>query len=106
MQRTFSNRLILQIGKYKNVLDKRKVLADSARALATVREIFPNNSEFPTRHIGPRKTDVVTMLDTLGFKVIWWILFNHFLPIKHFFIAEINLFIFYFYCVLEFGRID
>lgn len=77
MQRTFSNRLILQIGKYKNVLDKRKVLADSARALATVREIFPNNSEFPTRHIGPRKTDVVTMLDTLGFKVIFFVDFIH-----------------------------
>lgn len=70
MQRTVSNRLIFQIGRYKELSDRRKILKESVRALATVREIFPNNSEFPTRHIGPRKTDVVSMLDLLGFKVI------------------------------------
>jgi hypothetical protein len=37
--------------------------------LATVKDVFQNKSEFPTRHIGPRKTDVVMMLDLLGFKV-------------------------------------
>lgn len=31
--------------------------------------LFPSKSDFPSRHIGPRKTDVVTMLDTLGYKV-------------------------------------
>lgn len=31
--------------------------------------LFPTKSDFPSRHIGPRKTDVVTMLDTIGFKV-------------------------------------
>lgn len=31
--------------------------------------LFPSKSDFPSRHIGPRKTDVVAMLDTLGFKV-------------------------------------
>jgi len=31
--------------------------------------LFPTKSDFPSRHIGPRKTDVVTMLDTLGYKV-------------------------------------
>lgn len=41
----------------------------SVRMLATVKDIFPNKSEFPTRHIGPRKTDVVSMLNLLGFKV-------------------------------------
>jgi hypothetical protein len=42
---------------------------NSLRSLATVNEIFQNKSEFPTRHIGPRKTDVVSMLDLIGFKV-------------------------------------
>ena len=41
------------------------------RCLATVpvgEVMFPSKSDFPSRHIGPRKTDVVAMLDTLGFK--------------------------------------
>ncbi|XP_017483776.1 PREDICTED: glycine dehydrogenase (decarboxylating), mitochondrial-like [Rhagoletis zephyria] len=41
------------------------------RCLATVpvgEVLFPSKSDFPSRHIGPRKTDVVSMLDTLGFK--------------------------------------
>lgn len=41
----------------------------SVRMMATVKDIFPNKSEFPTRHIGPRKTDVVLMLGSLNFKV-------------------------------------
>uniref|UniRef100_A0A1B0FFX4 Glycine cleavage system P protein n=2 Tax=Glossina morsitans morsitans TaxID=37546 RepID=A0A1B0FFX4_GLOMM len=32
--------------------------------------LFPTKSDFPSRHIGPRKTDVVSMLDTLGFKFL------------------------------------
>lgn len=39
------------------------------RFLATVKEVFPNKTDFPSRHIGPRKTEVVAMLDTLGYKV-------------------------------------
>lgn len=39
------------------------------RYFATVKEVFPHKTDFPSRHIGPRKTDVVAMLDTLGFKV-------------------------------------
>lgn len=46
-----------------------KLELKSVRMMATVKDIFPNKSEFPTRHIGPRKTDVVLMLDSLGFKV-------------------------------------
>lgn len=38
------------------------------RYLATVEEIFPNKPDFASRHIGPRKTDVVTMLNSIGFK--------------------------------------
>ncbi|XP_028135002.1 glycine dehydrogenase (decarboxylating), mitochondrial [Diabrotica virgifera virgifera] len=30
--------------------------------------LFPRNDDFPARHIGPRESDVSTMLDTLGFK--------------------------------------
>lgn len=40
------------------------------RYLATVKDVFPNKIDFPTRHIGPRKTEVVAMLDLLGYKVI------------------------------------
>lgn len=39
------------------------------RYLATVKDVFPNKIDFPTRHIGPRKTEVVAMLDLLGYKV-------------------------------------
>lgn len=42
---------------------------NAVRSMATVNEVFQKKSEFPTRHIGPRKTDVVGMLDLLGFKV-------------------------------------
>lgn len=31
--------------------------------------LFPPKDEFPSRHIGPRDRDIITMLDTLGFKV-------------------------------------
>lgn len=40
------------------------------RFLATVKDVFPHKTDFPSRHIGPRKTEVVAMLDTIGFKVI------------------------------------
>lgn len=40
----------------------------SNRNLNTVKETFPHKSNFPQRHIGPRKTDVVSMLDLLGYK--------------------------------------
>lgn len=39
------------------------------RYLATVKDVFPHKTDFPSRHIGPRKTEVVAMLDLLGFKV-------------------------------------
>lgn len=31
--------------------------------------LFPPKDDFPSRHIGPRERDIVSMLDTLGFKV-------------------------------------
>lgn len=39
------------------------------RNFASVQEVFPHKTDFPSRHIGPRKTDVVAMLDYIGFKV-------------------------------------
>jgi hypothetical protein len=40
-----------------------------ARNMSSVYDVFPVKTEFPSRHIGPRKTDVVAMLDSLGLKV-------------------------------------
>jgi hypothetical protein len=37
--------------------------------MSSVYDVFPVKTEFPSRHIGPRKTDVVAMLDSLGMKV-------------------------------------
>lgn len=48
-----------------------KVSSLITRCLATTSVgdvLFPTKSDFPSRHIGPRKTDVVSMLDTLGYK--------------------------------------
>lgn len=35
----------------------------------TVENLLPSKADFPSRHIGPRDHDIVTMLDLLGFKV-------------------------------------
>ena len=80
MQRNFARQLITQFGKARNL---NGIERHSIRAYATVKDVFQNKSEFPTRHIGPRKTDVVSMLDLLGFKVIWYQkernIFNYFI---------------------------
>lgn len=65
---------MLHVNKLSNVLKiQNKFYIKNAivlRSLATIKEIFPNKIDFPTRHIGPRKTEVVGMLDLLGYKVI------------------------------------
>jgi hypothetical protein len=66
MQLNLAKCFALQLGKARF---NNQVQWKSVRAFATVKEIFQNKSEFPSRHIGPRKTDVVSMLDLLGFKV-------------------------------------
>lgn len=58
-----SHRHISQIVKLKNV---RFLTAGPARPEGP---LFPHKDEFPSRHIGPRESDIITMLDTLGFKV-------------------------------------
>ncbi|KAH1009720.1 hypothetical protein HUJ04_002034 [Dendroctonus ponderosae] len=32
--------------------------------------LFPHKDEFPNRHIGPRDSDIIVMLDTIGFKTL------------------------------------
>lgn len=66
MQRNLTKCFALQFAKVRL---NNQIQKQSVRCLATVKDIFQNRSEFPTRHIGPRKTDVVSMLDLLGFKV-------------------------------------
>lgn len=57
--------------KSLSVISNRKsVLNICLRCTSTQNNIFTIKSDFPARHIGPRKTDVVSMLDLLGFKVI------------------------------------
>lgn len=68
MQRNLAKHLLVQLQSARSSSQRFQI--QSVRSLATVNEIFQNKSEFPTRHIGPRKTDVVSMLDLLGFKVI------------------------------------
>ncbi|KAF5279233.1 hypothetical protein FQR65_LT03481 [Abscondita terminalis] len=37
-------------------------------SIKTEEPLFPHKDEFPSRHIGPRDRDIITMLDLLGFK--------------------------------------
>lgn len=63
---------IIKLGyvlRIKHRIDKMQYLKQLSRSLATIPELFPNKTDFPTRHIGPRKTDVVMMLELLGLKV-------------------------------------
>ncbi|KAI8123098.1 hypothetical protein FF38_11750 [Lucilia cuprina] len=62
---------IASIAKESNRLVTNGYFNQLPRYLATTSVgdvLFPNKSDFPSRHIGPRKTDVVSMLDSLGFK--------------------------------------
>lgn len=42
---------------------------NSAGSVRPDAPLFPHKDEFPSRHIGPRESDIISMLDTLGFKV-------------------------------------
>lgn len=80
MQRAILNKSLQNVG-IKTIANRSKSLLpilsnqinfnkQLQRYLATVEEVFPNKPDFASRHIGPRKTDVVTMLNSIGFKVI------------------------------------
>lgn len=55
--------------KSLSISNRKSVLSLCIRCSSTQNKIFTKKSDFPARHIGPRKTDVVSMLDLLGFKV-------------------------------------
>lgn len=61
-------RNLLAAAQRKSIVGLNGPSALAVRYLATVTEYFPNKVDFPSRHIGPRKTDVVEMLDLLGYK--------------------------------------
>lgn len=62
-------RQVKSVHQLRDHLQRSTIYVNGVRCMTTVKELFPEKSEFPTRHIGPRKTDVVSMLDLLGFKV-------------------------------------
>lgn len=62
-------RQVKSVHHLRGHLQRSTIYVNGVRCMTTVKELFPEKSEFPTRHIGPRKTDVVSMLDLLGFKV-------------------------------------
>lgn len=68
MQRSIKNNFIAYTKACKSLKQGTNFMWHNVRCLATVKELFPHKSSFPARHIGPRKTDVVSMLDLLGFK--------------------------------------
>lgn len=80
---------------------QRRTLHDNVqkRFLATVKEVFPHKTDFPSRHIGPRKTEVVAMLDYIGYKVCWCFIIiytddYHFKKQLHFFFEKIKFLLF------------
>lgn len=62
-------RQVKSVYQLRGQLQRKSLYLNGVRYMTTVKDLFPDKSEFPTRHIGPRKTDVVSMLDLLGFKV-------------------------------------
>lgn len=56
------------IDKFRDILKQRVKV--NVRSVASGSDaLFPSKVDFPSRHIGPRDHDVVTMLDLLGYKV-------------------------------------
>lgn len=57
----------------KSTLGQKVIWKNVSRCIAThnpgSNSLFPERVDFPSRHIGPRDQDVVTMLDLLGYKV-------------------------------------
>lgn len=49
----------------------------SAAVIKQEGPLFPPKDDFPGRHIGPRESDIISMLDTLGFKVMESFLYSY-----------------------------
>ncbi|KAK5644939.1 hypothetical protein RI129_006239 [Pyrocoelia pectoralis] len=50
------------------LIQKFKNVRAYTSTVKTEEPLFPHKDEFPSRHIGPRDRDIITMLDALGFK--------------------------------------
>lgn len=50
------------------LVPKVKSVRVFSSAIRNEDELFPHRDEFPSRHIGPRDNDIITMLETLGYK--------------------------------------
>lgn len=59
----------------KCLVQEGKLLKNGIRCVVTQisksDSLFPEREDFPSRHIGPRDQDIVTMLDLLGYKVCY-----------------------------------
>lgn len=62
-------RQVKSVHHLRGQLQRSTIYINGVRCMTTVKDLFPEKSQFPSRHIGPRKEDVVSMLDLLGFKV-------------------------------------
>lgn len=70
--KNFTQGMLVSVARDSSPLVRICNFKHLSRCLATTSVgdvLFPTKSDFPSRHIGPRKTDVVSMLDTLGYKV-------------------------------------
>ena len=70
MNNILVNHKLLKSFYYIRCIGNKDIIRSASTTIAgNQKDVFFSKSEFPTRHIGPRKTDVVAMLDLLGYKV-------------------------------------
>ncbi|XP_066154091.1 glycine dehydrogenase (decarboxylating), mitochondrial [Euwallacea fornicatus] len=63
------NRLVVNsLKKFNNSRIWVKYARSFSSAAKPEGPLFPHKDEFPSRHIGPRDSDVIVMLDTIGYK--------------------------------------
>lgn len=60
---------LLRSSLFKKSVEKLKYGSRCLSKGSKDENLFPERVDFPSRHIGPRDQDVVTMLDLLGYKV-------------------------------------
>lgn len=60
----------------KNAKSQDKSLSFCAANWNKVEQLFPVSEEFVDRHIGPRDADQIEMLNTLGLKVRFLLIFK------------------------------
>lgn len=74
MHRILKRGLIVRnsLNSFQNKFPSGKLWKNSVRCVTQSSKsdsLFPDRTDFPSKHIGPRGEDVVTMLDFLGYKV-------------------------------------